>query len=355
MLIKRGKVWHYKILRKGKLYRKSTFASNKELAEQIEKEDYDEIVKKESIKVEKGASVKFTVVWQKYLNEVAKNELAESTYQRAEQCAKNFLPVIGEHYLTEITPKVLENYKIKRLNDDGRNKNTIAKELRFVKRVFSLCKKKTWEELIKENPFDAFEMPKCDDKERRPLKPGEYEKLLKHSPVWLHPIITFARTTGLRRANIVNLVWDEVDITNKVLHIKETKNGEPLSIPINETALSVLKEAIRYFNSPFVFHNGIGKAYEGWQVTQAFKKACRRAGILDLNFHCLRHDFGSSLAERNYNEFIIQALMGHRTAKMTKKYIKMRVDALRDAVVSLDSDTKLYTQQDEKVVKVLTA
>lgn len=70
----------------------------------------------------------------------------------------------------------------------------------------------------------------------------------------------------------------------------------------------------------------------------AFLRACRRAGILDIRFHDLRHTFASSLVQRGVDLYRVQRLLGHRTAQMTQRYAHLIPDNLREAVQVQDQE-----------------
>ena len=52
--------------------------------------------------------------------------------------------------------------------------------------------------------------------------------------------IVLAVNTGLRRGSLFNLRWEQIDRENSRLRIPRTKNGRPLSLPLNATAKGVL-------------------------------------------------------------------------------------------------------------------
>ena len=76
----------------------------------------------------------------------------------------------------------------------------------------------------------------------------------------------------------------------------------------------------------------------------AFKRACKRAGIVDFRFHDLRHDFASRLVQRKNELYVVQHLLGHRDSRMTQRYAHLRVDDLRDAVETLEQGAQKGAQ-----------
>lgn len=334
-LFKRGKVWHIKIRWKGKLIRRSTGARSKETARIIEAEIIDRLAKNRWGKEELAETILFRDVWEKYMREEGKYK-SNGTYKRAIQSAKNFLTEIGDLTLSQITSGILSDYKTKRL-ESGVMISTVVKELGFIRRVFSLCKRE-WQ-LIKQSPFEFFKMPAVDDKRVRFLEPGQFEQLLFTCPDWLKPMVVLARYTGMRRGNILNLTWSQVDLQQRVLNLEHTKNGQRLTVPLCETSYNGLvglkNTKVIHLDYPFVFHQN-GKPYSPHQVSMAFKRASKRAGIENFRFHDLRHDFASGLVQRGNDLYVIQNLLGHKDGRMTQRYAHLQIETLRKAVDSLE-------------------
>ena len=335
MLRKRGRVWHIRIKRNGKLIEKSSGTTSKELARRIELKILNEIAERRWLEKDPAEVISFNEVWGKYMREEAKYK-AEGTYSRAFQSAKNFLPIIGDLTLSQITPAVLSAYKTKRLEENV-TVSTVVKELQYVRRVFSLCKRE-WQ-LIKQSPFDSFRMPAVNDHRVRFLKPGQFEQLLNTCPSWLKPIVILARFTGMRRGNILSLTWDRIDFHNRVINLEHTKNRQRLTIPLSETPYNVLvalrNAKVAYLNCPLVFPQH-GKPYSPYQVSIAFKRACKRAGIENFCFHDLRHDFASNLVQGGNDLYLVQHLLGHRDGRMTQRYAHLRIENLKRAVETLE-------------------
>ena len=87
------------------------------------------------------------------------------------------------------------------------------------------------------------------------------------------------------------------------------------------------------------------------QVTSAFKRAVRRAGIKDFRFHDLRHTFASYLAMGGANMRTIQELLGHKDMRMTLRYSHLSPAHLKEAVrhlkfVQEDSEWKPIGNQE---------
>ena len=69
-------------------------------------------------------------------------------------------------------------------------------------------------------------------------------------------------------------------------------------------------------------------------VRTAFEAACRRAGLVGLRFHDLRHTAATRMIESGANIVAISKILGHSDIKTTMRYTHPE-DSLKDALESL--------------------
>lgn len=117
--------------------------------------------------------------------------------------------------------------------------------------------------------------------------------LIAELPEHLAAMTRFALATGLRRANITGLIWQNVDTERGIAWVwpDESKSGKPIAVPLNSDALAVL-QARRGIDARYVF------TYRGAEIlnvtTAAWYKALARAKIdPGFSFHGLRHTWAS--------------------------------------------------------------
>jgi site-specific recombinase XerD len=77
-------------------------------------------------------------------------------------------------------------------------------------------------------------------------------------------------------------------------------------------------------------------------------RARRKAGIVALRWHDLRHTFASHLVMRGVPLEAVQELLGHATIEMTMRYGHLSPHVPRDAVRSLDRGHSLGTMEGVK-------
>ena len=64
------------------------------------------------------------------------------------------------------------------------------------------------------------------------------------------------------------------------------------------------------------------------RVSQAFERACKRAGIDGLRFHDLRHEATSRLFEHGLNPMEVATITGHKDLRMLRRYTQLRAEDL---------------------------
>ncbi|MBP2677297.1 MAG: phage integrase family protein, partial [Deltaproteobacteria bacterium] len=169
----------------------------------------------------------------------------------------------------------------------------------------------------------------------RYLAPEEVQRLLKEctNPL-LRAIVTVAVNSGMRRGEILNLTWDNVDLRNGYLLVTQSKNGDRREVPINAAVREVLEGIVRRLDSTYVFCDKKGRMYKGGR--NAFERACKRAGIYNFHFHDLRHTAASFMAMAGVDLMSIKQILGHKTIQMTLRYSHLSPGHLRNAVAAID-------------------
>lgn len=150
----------------------------------------------------------------------------------------------------------------------------------------------------------------------------------------LRPIVITALNTALRKSNILNLRWDQVDLKHGfiLLENKALKNKSRLEIPITEPLREALLGLTRRLDTPYVFYDpATCKPYR--DVKKSFHSACRRAKIVDFHFHDLRHTAASHLLMCGVDLTTVKEILGHKSITMTLRYAHLapshKVEAMK--------------------------
>ena len=198
------------------------------------------------------------------------------------------------------------------------------------------------------------EQSEADCKRVRFLTPEEEARLpaaIRSNPSWAHhePELDLALNTGLRRGSMYqDLAWENVDMVNRTPRIPRTKNGEPVTIPLNDRAVRTLAIfRARGDGSGRVVRNIAGETLN--VTAHWFVSAVHAANITDFRWHDLRHTFASRLRQAGVSLGNIAELLGHRGLAMTQRYAHLSISNLHDAVSRLERSTTVAPEAQEQI------
>lgn len=255
--------------------------------------------------------------------------------------------------LAGISPLDVERFKKVRhetptRHDAQRSPATVNRELTILSRVLALAVDAGH---ISDNPMRRVRKFREDNARVRFLDTDEEARLMKQleGKEPLRSVIVFALNTGLRRGEIFNLRWSEVDWARSMVRVINTKTDKPRIVPLNEATHAVLLAQAAKSNSEIVFTS----TRTGGRIKNlrnGFGKACEDAEVFNFHFHDLRHTFASRLADASVDAFTIAELMGHSSLEMTKRYTHATDERKRKAVASLNKPkrAKVVTIRSQK-------
>jgi site-specific recombinase XerD len=180
--------------------------------------------------------------------------------------------------------------------------------------------------------------PNADLRTREHLTEAEVELLMAAAQGnrWGHrdaTMVLVAYRHGLRAAELVDLRWEQVDLTTATLHVRRVKRGTPSTHPILGDELRALRRLQREQEpkSPFVFTSERGAPFS----TAGFARMVERVGAearlaFKAHPHMLRHACGYALANKGHDTRALQAYLGHRNIQHTVRYTELSPTRFKD-------------------------
>ena len=334
-LYKRGQAWWMSFTYNGRQVRQPCETTSKKIAEKIYFKVKTEIAEGKWLDIDPGRDRTFLELMEKYYKEHSPKK-SEKSYVRDRSIIKHLNDFFGDYTLIQVTPKVISAYKGLRREEEAAPA-TINHELGLMSSAFNLAMKE-WE-WVNSNPVSRVSKEKVNNLIERWLSIEEEKELLEFSSKWLQEIILFAINTGLRMSEILNLTWDKVNLFNKTIRIIEQKNKSRDTLPLNATALEVLKarNKIIQIKNKQVFYGKAGTKIDSSNLRRAFNIAIEEAGIERLRFHDLRHTFATRLIQNGVDIYTVQKLGRWKTIQMVERYAHHYAESLRGGVETLDS------------------
>ena len=329
MIYLRGKTWWIDYYEPGngkrKRMRKPVGSSKKRAEEQLAKvksmkaEDryFDVLEKKKSSKIKFGEP----------LDRYIKDSKDKKYFQESEIY---FMPILRAHFgdmaLDKINYMAVEDFrnlrkKTRTQHGGERTKRTVNLELGILRHIFN--KAIEWE-MIDKNPVKkSIRYQKANSTRERTLTPAEIAKLIEACPPYLKPIVAMGIYTGLRKGDILNLEWRNVDLGRGLIVLVEAKTEKKRYIVLNPDLLTLLKSLP--VKGAYVFPGK--KRKPRTDVKKSFCRALKEAGIeqgedrkTKVVFHTLRHSCVTLLHERGADRSAIQGFIGHASEKQTEDY-----------------------------------
>ena len=234
--------------------------------------------------------------------------------------------------LAEIRAAMIEQFKLQRVGT-GRARATINRELSVLSKVFTLAVR---HEAAEANPCQSVERFALDNERVRYLTEDEEQRLFEAigDNEQLKDIVTIALHTGMRRGEIFNLKWFDLDFDRGVIHVRKTKTKLNRVVPMNGRVREVLNKQKR--SSEFVFTSAKSNG-RLMDVKKAFNTARMEAGIPDFQLRDLRHSCATRLSDRGEELVTVAEILGHTDIRMTKRYSHGMQERKRQALEKLVS------------------
>ena len=235
---------------------------------------------------------------------------------------KNYL----EKEFANITPSCVTQDDIERFKHNLQNRElkpaTIRHVLELLRRLANFAAKNN---LCSGLSF-KIQMPKVENYKTEELTNAQLQKLMQvleeESDIQVSNLVRLALYTGMRRGELFNLNWGDIDFYNKTITVKSDKKGDQPTIPLNEMAEKVLVEHAHTENgSKFVFPGRGGK--KRTECKRPLLRIRKKAGLPD-DFRILqglRHVYASMLVSSGKVDLeTLQSLLTQKSPLMTQRY-----------------------------------
>ena len=253
----------------------------------------------------------------------------------------------GSTWLQRILPSQAEGFVAARI-ESGVTVGTVNKDIRTLRHVFDLATEPRGYLLEEQNPFLKIKERKKAEKPIRYVPVEGYRALVDAAcRLWWKGVISIAYCSGLRRSEILNLLWTDVDFESQEIRVTakqstprtiewEPKDHENRVVPISDetTMLLVDLQADAEESNAYIFISRQrfqrikervkagrwnGKSEIVNNVMRDFNEICQQAGVAKCTLHDLRRSALTNWA-RHLPIHVVQQLAGHSDITTTRKY-----------------------------------
>ncbi len=285
-------------------------------------------------------------------------------------CRKHIAPHLGRMQLQKLTPLAIQQFYVSKLQEgrlDGKGKALSPNTVRHIHRVLHKALNAAVKlQLIPRNPCDAVEPPKAVKKEARYWTPEEAAQFLEAiQEDRLYALFYVALGTGLRRGELLGLRWQDVDLNEGRLTVRQEivrkSKGTLVKAPKTEKSratislsrgvVEVLKKhkarqaqerllmGDQYHDSGLVFTTFEGKPLDPSYISgDYFGKLIEKAKVRKINFHALRHTHATILASQGVPLKVVSERLRHSSVAITGDiYSHVFAQMDREAADSFDA------------------
>ena len=314
---KRGHIWWIDFVApNGERIRRTTETDNKAQAQELH----------DKLKAEVWRVGKLGERPRRVWNDAVIRWLKEQGHKASIESDKIHLRWLDKH-LSGRDLEVINRQLIDRITEtkqaEGVSNATVNRVLEVLRAILRRCVDE-WEWIDKAPKIRMLKEP---TRRIRFLSREEAQRLLAELPTHMADMAAFSLATGLRRANVTGLRWQQIDLERSIawIHPDQAKARKAIAVPLNVEALQIVRR-LQGKHPTHVF------TYKGNTITQVSTKtwymALERAGITEFRWHDLRHTWASWHVQSGTPLFALQELGGWESTEMVRRYAHLAADHL---------------------------
>lgn len=258
-----------------------------------------------------------------------------------ERIKKHLLPALGNIPLKNLNATIIQQW-VNSLTDE---KNLSPKTVQNVYlNLEQALTQAVFLRMLPYNPCEGVKLPKLQKYKAQIYDKDEITEMLEAasgSNMYLIALLTVS--VGFRRGELLALKWDNVDLDNGIIHIRENTvlaDGVKITkapkssagirdISIGEKLTSELRKAhTEYFSNKLLYGKAFvdsnlvicqkdGKPYSPDSITQKWGRFVKQKNLKHIRFHDLRHSCATAMIEANVPMKTVQERMGHTSITIT--------------------------------------
>jgi integrase len=319
----RSPYWHYDFIVRGRRFSGSTQTEQRPVAEAIVAKIRADAVLQSAL----GQKPRLTLdqAFMKYWSEDACRLNTASDIERG---LVNLSAIGSEVGLHEVTDGVVAAYVARRRADKVILRNgkrgerlvspaTVNRETDLLRAVLNLARRR-WGVEVGSVDWKAHRLREPAPRETY-LTPEQADSLLLEAAPHLKGPLLFALYTGARRGNIEALDWSQIDLKARLVRFRQKSKlpgGKPHTVPLAEPLFLYLANLNPRSSGPVWLYRGRPLK----DFDDAFRNACRRAGLKGFRFHDLRHTAATWMRRQGVALELVKEILGHADIRTTMRY-----------------------------------
>lgn len=296
-----------------------------------------------------------------WLEEEHKHQIAHSTWKRYRALATHHIvPVIGQIPLRKIVPSDIQ-LVLTTMREGGQSPRSQQQARALLSVALGEAENN---EYIPGNPVKKVRIPVNKSREIEPLTIEEVRRLLEtYKDTYTSARLHIALLCGLRQGEALGLRWQDVDLVNGVLEVRnqiqmidgklqlsglKTERSRRSLVMTSGSleALKVHKELVenmkliwgsRWVDTGLVFPANDGTPKQATIDYNEWKRALRLCGIKPRRLHDARHTAATLMYGQGVGIEVISRALGHSSSAITSKlYVHSAMKPLKAAAEKLE-------------------
>jgi len=289
-------------------------------------------------------------------------QIRENTRRECTFAMRHFINVVGNIDFLRVKHRHGELF-LQTCLDEGNSPATAGKKMRHLKRMFQLAVDRGQ---LEENPLSRVKQPKVPKRKIHVFTDEQCVNLIDIArklrigyPVRWDILIMTALCTGMRRGELLNTTWRDIDFERKTIEVAPKKNSkyvwewhvkdtERRTLPLTDEVVALLAQhqAEQPEGYPYVFVPPFRYDYiqklrkqDKWSTRRGnyplnnfdrqFRSLLAKAKIEEGEFHDLRRTCMSNWFAHGLREFDVMKMAGHSNFETTRNfYLVIRNDLL---------------------------
>lgn len=206
-----------------------------------------------------------------------------------------------------------------------------ATVVNIAKSLVRLCRLGVDAGVWADSPMRTVALPAIPDAERTPLSDADRQRLLAVATTRgrdAHLLVALGLYAGLRRSELLALRWIDVDLGQRVLHVRNhaafvSKSGRGRAVPMARELHAILagiapRVGTAYVIAPHRLHR---PKRPRWAFDKTIAAIARAAAVPHFHPHAMRHDFATRCIESGVPLSKVKLWMGHASITTTHRYL----------------------------------
>lgn len=305
---------------------------NEKLAEAIHAKKLVEIAEGRGLNVKRKSKLTLEELSKLFLAWHKVNQVCNTSRFRIVSCSK-----LWKMNIDEITQIDIECFINEFLKD--RKESTANHYIVMFKVMFFEAKDRGYTDNL---PADKIKCFKEGPKKERVFTHEEFDKIYSLLPnQTAKDAFMCLRYTGLRKMELLNRTWSDIDFDLNVIKVEERKNDKPLYAPMNEITREImirrkLNKGSGNYSDTYIFQSPL--RVKPYLFAKSFQAARKAAKLTHIRIHDIRHTYASELASDGEDIGMIKELLGHENIESTFRYAKYNPDSKLRATRRLDKN-----------------